>query len=825
MEIRGIVLEYLSGLALDAMKEQYKEFIEEDKLRADLQKYIVEQEKYNEICSIAEECDFQGLKEYISGNMMEDVKSGLFLSSTEKRKIAQQIIVNKAICYSNAVDDDAKARVERLIFVSLEIVRNFYREKLPYPERLFGADIIDAAKENTDKTVENAKKEIIDVIKKQHMNCGVRSSLEDMRAEDNIYAETTRDANNDKFMNEFFSENITQKVSKENIQKQDRIQKKRPCRKSVGAVVIGIVGLIIVIWGDYFVFMEQDGKKIEPVVPAEELERVEKLELSGIDVMPLSMFESSLGEEKIPQNLYVEKKYTKTGYDKGCVGKIWVKNGKKDSVELSTVTLVVDEIKTLEEARPIVLGYMYNNKLEIYLINDGKSDFGGKVQLSFRYYDEESGKEDYLEDYVVERVLSPRVFGKYEELCGGGIARIAQYDISCTELQNWMKEHYENSGIYITAKVIDGYCGKEYEYDLGCMYALSSSQVRLERNPGEEYEYPVENPIVLDPTQEMGRYDRNVDNELRSGDIQNIQIAMLATESCEVTFHMEISTKDGEKIVTDKLEETINVPFYKNGKQNQYSKVLKYLVRHDIAKYYYNQDSDIQEDIAYKWEDMVKQESVLFSEDLESEEENVLEKSYEVTLAQNYDNHGLFGEVLRQYYEVAASRFSWETIQTKIYVNEGASNYYNSESYGVYFQYIDLADDGSPELVIAVDQEYDPMNIVDIFTIENDKVTRVIGNDGSVAYRNRYSISKDKTIKNTKSGGASNSEIEYLKLMPNSSELIPVDTYVYDGWDGEYYSHTNSMGRESVLPLENMEEQNGKKDVVCEGKWVLLYER
>lgn len=203
----------------------------------------------------------------------------------------------------------------------------------------------------------------------------------------------------------------------------------------------------------------------------------------------------------------------------------------------------------------------------------------------------------------------------------------------------------------------------------------------------------------------------------------------------------------------------------------------------------------------------------------------MLEKAYEVTLAQNYDNHGLFGEVLRQYYEVAASRFSWETIQTKIYVNEGASNYYNSESYGVYFQYIDLADDGSPELVIAVDQEYDPMNIVDIFTIENDKVTRVIGNDGSVAYRNRYSISKDKTIKNTKSGGALNSEIEYLKLMPNSSELIPVDTYVYDGWEGEYYSHTNSMGRESVLPLENMEEQNGKKDVVCEGKWVLLYER
>lgn len=316
---------------------------------------------------------------------------------------------------------------------------------------------------------------------------------------------------------------------------------------------------------------------------------------------------------------------------------------------------------------------------------------------------------------------------------------------------------------------------------------------------------------------------------------QTIQVAMMPTESCEIVFHAEIGIEGEEKVITDKFEEKIWVPLYKNGQQNRYAEVIQYLALNDISGYFYNQDEVIQKNIAYKLDEMIDGEGDLYSKSEESETcldigyniqtETESEKQYEVTPLINLEPHGLYGEVLRQYYEAAAARFMWETIAAKIYVNEGASNYYNHDAYAVYFQYIDLADDGTPELVIAIDQETDPMNIVDIFTIENDRIVRIIDNNMSVAYRNRYYICKDKRIKNTGSGGAYNSQTEYFKLLPNSSQLESVEFYVYNGWDGDYYSYTNRMGEEVTVPAESMAEVRRKEDINYEGEWTLLYER
>lgn len=78
MEIVTVVSEYLAGLGLDVAREHYKETLDEKKLKLALQKYIAEQEKYNEVCSVAEECDFHQLVEYISNSMIEDVERSFF---------------------------------------------------------------------------------------------------------------------------------------------------------------------------------------------------------------------------------------------------------------------------------------------------------------------------------------------------------------------------------------------------------------------------------------------------------------------------------------------------------------------------------------------------------------------------------------------------------------------------------------------------------------------------------------------------------------------------------------------------------------------------
>lgn len=180
MEIISAVSEYLADLGLDAAKEHFKDNIDEQKLKSALQNYIVGQKKYNEVCSVAEECDFQGLIEYISNSMMEDVKKRFFSVNTNERRKAHEAIVNKAVHYSNAVEDEAKCCVARMIAVSLEIIRNFYRKKISYQEYILSAEIVDAVKENTDRTIEKATTGIMNQLDtiKQSMSDGTLYSLD-----------------------------------------------------------------------------------------------------------------------------------------------------------------------------------------------------------------------------------------------------------------------------------------------------------------------------------------------------------------------------------------------------------------------------------------------------------------------------------------------------------------------------------------------------------------------------------------------------------------------------------------------------------------------
>lgn len=59
-----VVSDYLAGLGFDVIKDSAEKKLDEAKLKARLKTYIEGQRKYNEVCSLAEECDFQELIEY-----------------------------------------------------------------------------------------------------------------------------------------------------------------------------------------------------------------------------------------------------------------------------------------------------------------------------------------------------------------------------------------------------------------------------------------------------------------------------------------------------------------------------------------------------------------------------------------------------------------------------------------------------------------------------------------------------------------------------------------------------------------------------------------
>ena len=62
----GLVGDYIAGLGLDAAKQHMESKIDEHKLKCALKEYIESERKYNDLCTMAEECDFQGIVEYLS---------------------------------------------------------------------------------------------------------------------------------------------------------------------------------------------------------------------------------------------------------------------------------------------------------------------------------------------------------------------------------------------------------------------------------------------------------------------------------------------------------------------------------------------------------------------------------------------------------------------------------------------------------------------------------------------------------------------------------------------------------------------------------------
>ena len=78
--------EYVAGLGLDVAKVKAKEKIDEKKLRAILTTYIESQRKYNEMCTLAEEIDFQGLVDFIRNNLINATVTRVFAPNPKKRR-------------------------------------------------------------------------------------------------------------------------------------------------------------------------------------------------------------------------------------------------------------------------------------------------------------------------------------------------------------------------------------------------------------------------------------------------------------------------------------------------------------------------------------------------------------------------------------------------------------------------------------------------------------------------------------------------------------------------------------------------------------------
>ena len=161
--------EYLTDLGIEATKDNVKNKLDEKKLRESLMAYIESQQKYNEMCSLTEEIDFQGLIDYIKNNLIDATGTRFFDPNRNKRRQARQQIVDAAVVFSKADTDEAKFRVSKYISICLDIIRGFYEEHhLSLKEFLLSDMIVDAVADEVAEAqttlmtaVDSAKNEIL----------------------------------------------------------------------------------------------------------------------------------------------------------------------------------------------------------------------------------------------------------------------------------------------------------------------------------------------------------------------------------------------------------------------------------------------------------------------------------------------------------------------------------------------------------------------------------------------------------------------------------------------------------------------------------------
>ncbi len=142
--------EFITKLGLEAGKKYLEKRVDEFKLRKKLMTFIEGQRKYNEVCSIGEELDYQGLLDYFQSDLQEDLVNRVFCIKRNDREVARSNLISKGVEYAKANNDEARRRVARIISTSIDIIREFYKTGISKKDYILASEIVDSVNEHTE---------------------------------------------------------------------------------------------------------------------------------------------------------------------------------------------------------------------------------------------------------------------------------------------------------------------------------------------------------------------------------------------------------------------------------------------------------------------------------------------------------------------------------------------------------------------------------------------------------------------------------------------------------------------------------------------------
>ncbi len=128
MEVKmlGNICDFICEIGLESLTNKIQNAKNTNEIKGQLQDFIEKKQELFENASRDEEIDFQGIAEYISKQLPDEIDKYIYGTSESQRQVVANTIVVKAIDYAKTDTSQGKRYVENLIFQCIQLLHDFY---------------------------------------------------------------------------------------------------------------------------------------------------------------------------------------------------------------------------------------------------------------------------------------------------------------------------------------------------------------------------------------------------------------------------------------------------------------------------------------------------------------------------------------------------------------------------------------------------------------------------------------------------------------------------------------------------------------------------
>ena len=125
----SVIIDFIAGIGLEMVKDKIINQSSSREIQERIRNYLKKQSSLNFYALLEEEIDFEGLSDYIRGNMIEDIKLRCFGNKRE-RGLARESLVSKARIYASAKIDISTKRTIKIVTDIADVLYQYYRSKV-----------------------------------------------------------------------------------------------------------------------------------------------------------------------------------------------------------------------------------------------------------------------------------------------------------------------------------------------------------------------------------------------------------------------------------------------------------------------------------------------------------------------------------------------------------------------------------------------------------------------------------------------------------------------------------------------------------------------